>query len=208
MFNTSFSFGSSPIEPQLPLEIEECTSSDISPFTSRCPTPREERRASSQRDIRFNSYFYTATPRHPSVTALTAQLQSHALNDSEMQSPSSSPSEPCSPTYSASAADVDEGFYDGPDTPATTASDDFESTEVDPTLWDLSMSDAITATSSPRPSLSLEAQALSSYTMRRRQRQALNAIQVPYLLETSRGESSKAEAIQLAGLQAWAQLKA
>ncbi|KAL6252706.1 hypothetical protein RBB50_000425 [Rhinocladiella similis] len=177
MFNENFSFGSSPVEHQLPPGVEECTSSDISPFTSRCSSPREDRIASSQRDYRFDSYRYAVAPRHPSVTALTAQLQSHALDDTEMKSPSLSLSVPCSPTDSASATDVDEGFFDGPDTPATTASDDYESDEVDPTWWDLSMSDAMTATSSPRPSLSLEAQALSSYTMRRRQRQALVRLQ-------------------------------
>ncbi|KAK7898055.1 hypothetical protein LTR67_004687 [Exophiala xenobiotica] len=92
-----------------------------------------------------------------------------------MRSPSLPPSDPGSPTDSASASDVDEGFYDGPDTPATTVSDPYDLDDVDPTLWDLSMSDAMVATSSPRPSLSLEAQALSSYTMRRRQRQALSS---------------------------------
>lgn len=177
MFNESFSFGSSPIEHQLPPAVDECTSSDISPFTSRCSSPREDRRASSQRDSRFDTHRYVVAPRHPSVTALTAQLQSHALNDTEMKSPSLSPSDPCSPADSACATDVDEGFYDGPDTPATTASDEYESAEVHPTWWDLSMSDAMTATSSPRPSLSLEAQALSSYTMRRKQRQALVRLQ-------------------------------
>ena len=65
-------------------------------------------------------------------------------------------------------------------TPATNVSDfSYESNDVDPTLWDLSMSDSMLATSSPRPSLSLEAQALSSYTMRRRQRQAANSTTVP-----------------------------
>ncbi|RJE17170.1 hypothetical protein PHISCL_10493, partial [Aspergillus sclerotialis] len=69
-------------------------------------------------------------------------------------------------------------YCEGPDTPATTVSDlSYDSSEIDPTLWDLSMSDTMVATSSPRPSLSLEAQALSSYTMRRRQRQALVRLQ-------------------------------
>lgn len=91
-----------------------------------------------------------------------------------------SPSPPPSDIVSSASSDTDgdEGFYDGPDTPATNISDfSYESNEVDPTLWDLSMSDSMIATSSPRPSLSLEAQALSSYTMRRRQRQALIRLQ-------------------------------
>jgi hypothetical protein len=113
------------------------------------------------------------------MTALAAQLQSQALSDTEMRSPSPPPSDgSSSPADSATpGTDVDEGFYDGPDTPATVVSEDDETDDVDPALWDLSMSDAMVATSSPRPSLSLEAQALSSYTLRRRQRQALVRLQ-------------------------------
>jgi hypothetical protein len=97
-----------------------------------------------------------------------------------MRSPSPPPSEMASPTAMSDTLTLedDEGFYEGPDTPATTISDySYDSADVDPTLWDLSMSDTLVATSSPRPSLSLEAQALSSYTMRRRQRQALVRLQ-------------------------------
>ena len=65
----------------------------------------------------------------------------------------------------------DEGFFDGSDTPPSDYDADF-----DHSVFDLSMRDLHT-TSSPRPSLSLEAQALSSYTQRRRQRQALVRLQ-------------------------------
>ncbi|EXJ95117.1 hypothetical protein A1O1_00236, partial [Capronia coronata CBS 617.96] len=181
MFNENFSFGSSPPSPSLSVSasVEECTSADISPFTSRCSSPNS-RTPAPFRDTRFDTYRYAGNPRNPSVTALTARLQSQALNDTEMPSPSLPPSETGSPAVSTPETpdtDADEGFYEGPGTPATAYSDCYEPTEIDPALWDLSMSDSVVATSSPRPSLSLEAQALSSYTMRRRQRQALIRLQ-------------------------------
>lgn len=176
MFNENFSFGSSPTPPLLALNTHDCTSSDISPFTSRPCSPHSRTRA-THRDTRFDTYRSAEAPRHSSITAITAQLQSQALNDIVMDSPPSTLDDFPS-SSSASDTDPDEGFYDGPETPATTLSDDsFEVHEFDPTLWDLSMSDTMVATSSPRPSLSLEAQALSSYTMRRRQRQALVRLQ-------------------------------
>ncbi len=174
MFNENFSFGSTPNPAALQLSIEECTSAEISPFTSRCSTPHSTH-SQSRRDSRFDSY--RSAPRHPSITALTAQLQSHALNDMNMRTPSPPPSDISSPSDSASTVD-DEGYCEGPDTPATMTSDySYDANDMDPTLWDLSMSDTMVATSSPRPSLSLEAQALSSYTLRRRQRQALVRLQ-------------------------------
>lgn len=177
MFNENFSFGSSPQSPTLALSVEDCTSADISPFTSRCSSPQPSRPTAQRRDARFDSYRYVGAPRHPSITALTAQLQSQGLSDIEMGSPSPPPIDMPSPSTS-SDTDDDEGFYDGPETPDTNISDlSYQSDDVDPTLWDLSMSDSMIATSSPRPSLSLEAQALSSYTMRRRQRQALIRLQ-------------------------------
>lgn len=175
MFNENFSFGSTPNVSALQLSIEECTSAEISPFTSRCSTPHSTRGSSTRRDSRFDAY--RSAPRHASITALTAQLQSHALDDMDMRSPSPPPSDIASPSDSSSTVD-DEGYCEGPDTPATTVSDySYDANDVDPTLWDLSMSDTMVATSSPRPSLSLEAQALSSYTLRRRQRQALVRLQ-------------------------------
>ena len=173
MFDENFSFDSAPNPSSFSLSIE-CTSAEISPFTSRCSSPHSSS-ARAHRDHRFDAY--RSTPRHPSITALTAQLQSHALSDIEMRSPSPPPSDMDSPS-SESTLD-DEGYCEGPDTPATMVSDySYDSSnDVDPTLWDLSMSDTVATTSSPRPSLSLEAQALSSYTMRRRQRQALVRLQ-------------------------------
>jgi len=174
MFNENFSFEAPPSPASLQLSIEECTSAEISPFTSRCSTPQSSRGPSARRDSRFDAY--RSAPRHPSITALTAQLQSQALSDLDMRSPSPSPSEMSSPSGSSTVDD--EGYCEGPDTPATMVSDhSYDPTDMDPTLWDLSMSDTMVATSSPRPSLSLEAQALSSYTMRRRQRQALVRLQ-------------------------------
>ncbi|KIW34680.1 uncharacterized protein PV07_01444 [Cladophialophora immunda] len=174
MFNENFSFGSSPHPSSLTFNVEECTSAEISPFTSRCSSPHSSQAPAARRDSRFDAY--RSAPRHPSITALTAQLQSQALTDTEMRSPSPSLSDTASPSDSTTLDD--EGYCEGPDTPATTVSDlSYDSSEIDPTLWDLSMSDTMVATSSPRPSLSLEAQALSSYTMRRRQRQALVRLQ-------------------------------
>ena len=174
MFNENFSFGSSPNPTSLRLSIDECTSADISPFTSRCSTPQSSRAPSTRRDSRFDSH--RSAPRHPSITALTAQLQSHALGEMDMRSPSPPPSDMAS--SSGFSTLEDEGYCEGADTPATTMSDySYDPIDMDPTLWDLSMSDSMLTTSSPRPSLSLEAQALSSYTMRRRQRQALVRLQ-------------------------------
>lgn len=163
MFNENFSFG------RADSIVTESTSTDISPYTSRCSSPRNESfcprsQPYPRRDSRFDSW---RAPRHPSVTALTAQLEHHGITDHIV---------PNSPESVASPSDslYDDGYYDGPDTPATECSD--ESSDFDPALWDLSACE-YSATSSPRPSLSLEAQAFSSYTMRRRQRQALVRLQ-------------------------------
>jgi hypothetical protein len=161
MFNENFSF--SVADPA----INESTSTDISPYTSRCSSPRLDPRSqpSSSRDCRYDTW----RPRHQSVSTLTTQFQHHAITDRPQPDTPSPMMSPSSCTY-----DNDEGFYDGPETPATSCSD--ESGEFDPALWDLSVFD-YSATSSPRPSLSLEAQALSTYTMRRKQRQALVRLQ-------------------------------
>lgn len=164
MFNENFSFGTAD-----PLVTVESNSTDISPYTSRCSSPRPENvgpLSQPRRDSRFDNW---RRPRHPSVTALTNQLEHHAIND---QLQPDSPGPMMSP--SDSNYDNDEGFYESPNTPATSYSDD--SAEFDPALWDLSAFD-YSATSSPRPSLSLEAQANSAYTMRRKQRQALVRLQ-------------------------------
>lgn len=175
MFDENFTFVSSTADAAT-VSATDCTSTDISPFTSRCSSPRLDDISqpplsypAPRRDSRFDAY---RSPRHPSVTALTAltaQLEHHAISE---QSRPDSPVSIGSPTEST--ADQDEGFYDGPDTPSTNYSD--YASDFDPSIWDFSMSD-LGVTSSPRPSLSLEAQALSSYTQRRRQRQALVRLQ-------------------------------
>lgn len=177
MFDENFSFASSADVISQTADLKECTSSEISPFTSRCSSPHDFQSTASSRDSRFDAYRQVGGHDRPSITALTARLQSHALHDTEMNSPSPPPSDIASPADSTLDSDIDEGFYDGPETPATPISDPFESRDLDPSFWDLSMSDAMVPTSSPRPSLSLEAQALSSYTMRRRQRQTLVRLQ-------------------------------
>jgi hypothetical protein len=172
MFDENFTFGS--VADTSSLNVRQCTSTEISPYTSRCSSPKldyEETRSTltqftPRRDSRFDTY---SPPRHPSVTALTAQLEHHAIS---AHSRSESPASLASPGDSAS--DQDEGFYDGPETPSTLYSD--YSSDFDPSIWELSMSD-LSVTSSPRPSLSLEAQAQNSYSQRRRHRQALVRLQ-------------------------------
>lgn len=164
MFNTNFSFSSAQSEPVV-------ESTEISPYNSRCPSPHQVEFTPDIRSSRtYNGYQYEIhRPRHPSITALTSQLESHNLVDQRLSYAPDDEDEQNSSSM-PNAIDQDEGYYEGPDTPST-SSDDF-----DPTLYDLSMSD-LGATSSPRPSLSLEAQAYSSHSMRRRQRQALIRLQ-------------------------------
>ncbi|KAJ9664712.1 hypothetical protein H2198_000058 [Neophaeococcomyces mojaviensis] len=173
MFNENFSFVSGSSDP-ISASVNPALSADISPFTSRCSSPHqadfpETRLPRSYRDSRYDS----CRPRHQSITALTAQLETHALSERRRPSYTSDYQDELSPSDFASA-DQDEGYYEGPDTPSTTSSE--FSVDLDPSLYDLSMSD-ISATSSPRPSLSLEAQAFSSHSQRRRQRQALVRLQ-------------------------------
>lgn len=166
MFNENFSFISSTSDPI-------SASADISPYASRCASPHqaefppEARR--SYRDTRYDTY----RPRHQSITALTAQLESHILSDRRRPSYASDYQDEPSPSEFLSA-EQDEGYFEGSGTPTTTASD--YSVEFDPALYDLGMTD-LSATSSPRPSLSLEAQACSSHSLRRRQRTALIRLQ-------------------------------
>lgn len=158
MFNENFSFVSGTADPI-------SASTDISPYTSRCSSPHPR----AFRDTRYDSH----RPRHQSITALTAQLESHDLSEQRAPSYSSLYQDEPSPIDYASV-DQDEGYYEGPETPASSSSE--YSSEIDPSLYDLSMSD-LSATSSPRPSLSLEAQSYCSHSMRRRQRQALIRLQ-------------------------------
>ena len=166
MFNENFSFVSGTSNPI-------SASTEISPYTSRCVSPHqsefpfEARR--SYRDTRYDTY----RPRHQSITALTAQLESHILSDRRRTSYTSDYQDEPSPSEYPTA-EQDEGYFEGPETPTTSSSDC--SADFDPALYDLGMSD-LSATSSPRPSLSLEAQACSSHSLRRRQRTALIRLQ-------------------------------
>lgn len=168
MFNENFSFVSGTSDPL-------SASADISPYTSRCSSPHQSefpsdvRSARTYRDTRYDMF----RPRHPSITALTMQLESHDISERRQSSTPSDNQDEVPPTGFASA-DYDEGYYEGPSTP-TTVSSEF-SDEFDPSLYDLSMF-GTSATSSPRPSLSLEAQAFSSHNARRRQRQSLIRLQ-------------------------------
>jgi len=166
MFNENFSFVSGTSDPL-------SASADISPYTSRCASPHQAEFAPearrSYRDTRYDTY----RPRHQSITALTAQLESHVLSDPRRRSYTSDYQDEPSPSE-YNFAEQDEGYYEGSETPSTTASD--YSGDFDPALYDLGMSD-LSATSSPRPSLSLEAQACSSHSLRRRQRTALIRLQ-------------------------------
>ena len=172
MFNENFSFCSSTsnIHSTCP---DDCSSANISPCDSRISSPRlrqcmlvSSTSRPSQRGSRFDSY----QPHHTTITALTAELESHNLTSQTLSPPSSLP--PSTP--SDRSLDPDEGFFDGPDTPASTASD--YSSNHDQPFWDRMMTEHNT-TPSPRSSLSLEARALSSYTARRQQRQALVRLQ-------------------------------
>jgi hypothetical protein len=168
MFDANWNFSLSP-SSITPLDTTQSTSTDISPFTSRCGSPGlapHERDYVSQYTSRRRPDFDRSTAfRQPSVTTLTTQLEHHGISDI---------SRPDSPVSLSDNENQDEGFYDGPDTPSTNYSD--YGSDFDPSLWDLSMAD-LSVTSSPRPSLSLEAQALSSFTQRRKHRQALVRLQ-------------------------------
>jgi hypothetical protein len=169
MFDENFSFLSSTSNTNS-ISYGDCTSSDISPFTSRSSSPRSYLHNSSisarstqgltRRDSRFNSI--TSIHSIPSITALTAQLESHALSSEAADfigSPTAS-----TPSYSDFS---DEGFVDGP-APSDTDLD------YDPGLWDLSTSD-LNITSTPRNSIGVNN--IPSFSLRRRQRQSLVRLQ-------------------------------
>jgi hypothetical protein len=169
MFNENFSFLSSTSTTNS-FTYGDSISSDVSPFTSRSSSPRPYLRNSSvsarstpgfpRRDSRFDSI--TSIPSNVSISALTAQLETHVLS-------SEAGRHPASPTATTSAYSdfSDEGFVDGP-----TLSD--HDSDYDPSLWDLSTSD-LNLTSSPRDSLGVNN--IPSFALRRRQRQALVRLQ-------------------------------
>ena len=179
MFNANFSFLPSTTPTARAPQSSQFSGTSISPTTSRSPSPHQsfahERSAASSsrrlsRDTRYDAY----RTRQSSVTAITAQLQSHVISTDHTASPTLS--SPGLATPSDVSLEADDSVFDGPNTPASTATDYSSADDFDTTQWDLAMTD-LEPTSSPRPSLSLEAQALSSFTQRRRQRQALVRLQ-------------------------------
>jgi hypothetical protein len=169
MFDENFSF-LSPTSNTSSGSYGDCTSSDVSPFTSRSSSPRPYLRRCSistrsppalpYRDSRFNSV--TSIPSNASITALTARLETHALSSASAHLPASPT--PTTPSYSDFS---DEGFVDGP-TPLDA------DLKHDSTLWDLSTPD-LNITSTPRNSNG--ANNPPSFSLRRRQRQALVRLQ-------------------------------
>jgi hypothetical protein len=174
MFDENFSFLSSPSGPCSCSSNDTLPSSpDLSPFSSRCssPLPQTTQHHSSfvlrQRDDRFNSARPSLgminVPRHPSITALTAEFESQNLESpSDLSSPSSPYSDVSTPN--TEIEDLDEGFGE-PDYSESLS----RSSTFDPSLWDLSMAE-LNTTSYPSDSF-------PSFSVRRRQRQALVRLQ-------------------------------
>lgn len=170
MFDENFSFLSSTSNTNSP-PPGDYTSSDVSPFTSRSSSPRPYLRNSSvsarstqgglpRRDSRFNSI--TSMPSDISMAALTAQLETHVLS-SEAGASAPSPTSPTPSHFDFS----DEGFVDGP-------SHSDSDQEYSPITWNMSTSD-LNITSSPHNSIG--ANNIPSFSLRRRQRQALVRLQ-------------------------------
>lgn len=177
MFDENFSFISTTTSPFscVSNEIDPC-STDISPFSSRCPSPISPPRTQAfpsalairQRDDRFNSrpsLTKLNLPRHPSIIALTGDLESQVVS-----CPSDHSTPPCpyadnSPPNTELEV-LDPGFGEPADhrTVPSSRADSF-----DPSLWDLSMAD-LNTTSYP-------SDLSPPYTLRRRQRQALMRLQ-------------------------------
>lgn len=176
MFDENFSFLSFTAGPSSCISNETASSSpDVSPFSSRCsspvlqPTQHIPSLTFRQRDNRFNSrpsLTKVSVPRHPSITALTAEFETHVL---ESPSDLSGPFFPYSnvSTPNTELDDVDEGFVEPAEhrNPSST----WDDTTFDPSLWDLSMAD-LNTTSYPSDSI-------PSFALRRRQRQALVRLQ-------------------------------
>lgn len=164
MFNENFTFTSPRADS---FDVSNQPSADVSPFTSRCPTPpayafRSHKVVRSTRDVRYDSDRHAT---RPSISSLTEQFESHLLAD-ETESESRS-----------EEGEQDEGYYEGPNTPTTPLFDDTAYSNEYSLLSLDDNADLRNVTSHPRPSLSLEAQAMSPFTLRRRQRQALVRLQ-------------------------------
>jgi hypothetical protein len=175
MFDENFSFLSSTTSPSYCGSNDTAPSSpNLSPFSSRCSSPllQPVRHTSSplalrQRDNRFNSrptITKVNVPRHPSITALTADFESHVLNSPSELSISSFPYSNVS-TPNTEPDDLDEGFVE----PAYHHTSSRSDTTFAPSLWDLSMAN-LNTTSCPSDSV-------PSFSLRRRQRQALARLQ-------------------------------
>lgn len=175
MFDKNFSFLSPTSSPPSCASTDAVLSSpDLSPFSSRCPSPllhpsqppTSSPLAFRQRDNRFNSrpsLTLLSVPRHPSITALTSEFEAQLLDcPSDLSVSSSAYSDVSSPRTELD--DLDEGFVE-PDQHQNSSSD----STFDPFLWDLSMAD-LNATSCPSHSA-------PSFALRRRQRQALVRVQ-------------------------------
>ena len=176
MFNANFSFSPSTSSRSY-TSVPRSSPSNVSPNTSRSPSPHQSQgldrsRYYSQRLPQRDSRYDTYRGRQPSVAHITTQLQSYTISVDCTSSPAFSDAGVTTP----SDMDTEGSGFDGPDTPASTATDYSFQEELDPAMWDMPIAD-LHPTSSPRPSLSLEAQALSSFTQRRRQRQALVRLQ-------------------------------
>lgn len=177
MFDDNFSFLSSTSSPPSCGSNDTVSSSaDISPFSSRCSSPllQPVRPISAfpfrQRDDRFNtrpSLTKLNVPRHPSITALTAEFESHVLDSpSDLSTPPFSSSNLSTPN--TELEDLNEGFVEPADHRSSSSSCS-SANSFDPSLWDLSMA-VLHTTSYPSDSL-------PTHALRRRQRQALARLQ-------------------------------
>ena len=144
----------------------ECTTTEMSPFTPGFSSLRLLNNTCHRFSYPASGGDFGSRrlPQHPSIIALIAQLYA----DKSSQTESS-----LSMAFAAKCTlGQDQGFQESLDTPVANTCgylSDFEAS-------DLSMF-AISAPSSPWPNLSLEEQALSSYTYRIRQRQTLIRVQ-------------------------------
>lgn len=175
MFDKNFSFLSSTSSPPSCASTDNVLSSpDLSPFSSRCPSPllhpsqppTSSPLAFRQRDNRFNSrpsLTLLSVPRHPSITALTSDFEAQLLDSPSDLSVSSSAYSDVS-TPGTDLDDLDEGFVE-----SNHHHNSLSDSAFDPLLWDLSMAD-LNTTSFPSNSA-------PSFTLRRRQRQALMRLQ-------------------------------
>ena len=146
----------------------------ISPYTSQLCSPHQTELPSEARLTRSygDTAYDTYRSRHQSITALTAQLESHALSVQRRPSYTSDYQDEPS-RFDLPSADRDEGYCEGPDTAIATFPD---SGDFYPAHYSLGISD-LCAISSPSPSLSLQAQVYSADGTQRRQRQALIRLQ-------------------------------